>query len=125
MVKSNNQPKESLKKLSYQYPPRDKEILAKMKHPDYEGNFLLPSDATLLDKAKYRICEKILKYKCGNKLTVEKLAERINLSVPETKELLFCHIQKFTLDRLITYFDNLHIPFEIKITNQSEVKHNL
>ena len=120
MVKNNNQPNKS-----YQYPPRHEEILAKMRHPDYEGNFLLPDDASLLDKTKYRICERILNYKYDNKLTTEELTERIGLSVPETKEILFCHIHKFTLDRLLTYFENLHIPFEIKITNQPEVKHNL
>lgn len=120
MVKNNNQPNKS-----YQYPPRHEEILAKMRHPDYEGNFLLPKDASLLDKTKYRICERILNYKYDKKFTTEKLAEQINLSVPETKEILLCHIHKFTLDRLITYFDNLHIPFEIKITNQSEIKRNL
>lgn len=115
-MKNNNQPNKS-----YQYPKEDKEILAKMRHPDYEGNYLLPDNASLLDKTKYRICERILNYKYDNKLTTEELAEQINLSVPETKEILFCHIHKFTLDRLITYFDNLHIPFEIKITNQNQI----
>src|SRR5947209_8782765 len=117
MVKNNKQPNKS-----YQYPLGDKEILAKMRHPDYEGNFLLPSDANLLDKTKYRICKQILSYEYDNKLTTKELAERINLSVPETKEILLCHIHKFTLDRLITYFDNLHIPSEkIKITQELNI----
>src|SRR3954471_21957304 len=85
---------------SYQYPKEDKEILAKMRHLDYEGNYLLPDNASFLDKTKYQICERILNHKYDNKLTTEELAERINLSVPETKELLFCHIHKFTMDRL-------------------------
>src|SRR5689334_2169317 len=110
MVKNNQQ----LNK-SYQYPPRDKEILTKMKHPDYEGNFLLPADATLLDKTKYRICKQILSYEYDNKLTTEELANRINLSIPETKELLFCHIHKFTLDRLTSYLANLLPTVEIGI----------
>src|SRR5438874_1161613 len=116
MTKSNNQPNKS-----YQYPKEDKEILAKMRHSDYEGfNMALPPNATLLDKTKYRICKQILSYEHDNKLTTEELATRINLSVPETKEILLCHIHKFTLDRLITYFDNLHIPLEIK-TNQNQI----
>lgn len=110
MVKNNNQPNKN-----YQYPPRDKEILAKMKHPDYEGNFLLPNEATLLDKTKYRICKQILSYEYDNKLTIEELATRINLSVPETKEILLCHIHKFTLDRLTAYLANLFPAVEIGI----------
>lgn len=112
---------------SYQYPKEDKEILAKMRHPDYEGNYLLPDNASFLDKTKYQICERILNHKYDNKLTTEELAERINLSTPETKEILLCHIHKFTLDRLITYISNLHIPFEIKITNnqnQLDIRNN-
>ena len=110
MVKNNNQPNKS-----YQYPPRHREILAKMKHPDYEGNFLLPDNASLLDKTKYRICKQILNYEYDNKLTTEELAERINLSIPETKELLFCHIHKFTLDRLTAYLAKLFPTAEIGI----------
>ncbi|MCE8163194.1 MAG: hypothetical protein I3273_02855 [Candidatus Moeniiplasma glomeromycotorum] len=131
MVESNNQPKESLKKLSkdfnqnpyksYQYPKEDKEILAKMRHPNYEGfNMALPSDATLLDRTKYLICKQILNYEYDSKLTTEELAKQINLSVPETKEILLCHINRFTLDRLLTCFDNLHLPLKVKITNQPE-----
>ena len=85
---------------SYQYPPRHKEILTKMKHLDYEGNFLLPSDATPLEKTKYKICQRLLAYKQDNNLAIEELAIRISLSVPETKEILLSHIHKFTMDRL-------------------------
>src|SRR5206468_8329332 len=95
---------------SYQYPTRDKEILTKMKHPDYEGNLILSSDASPLGKTKYKICKKILGYKQDNQLTTEELAEGINLSVPETKELLFCHLHKFTMDRLIAYASKLFDP---------------
>lgn len=119
MVKNNNQPNKS-----YQYPPRHEEILTKMRHPDYEGNFVLPSDANLLDKTKYRICEKILSYKYDKKLTNEELAEQINLSVPETKEILLCHIHKFTLDRLTSHFANLFPTAELGIINL-EPKENL
>src|SRR5690349_16319106 len=106
MKKNNNQPNKN-----YQYPPRHEEILTKMRHPDYEGNFLLPSNASSLERAKYKLCESMLTYKQDNNLTVEKLAERINLSVPETKEILLCHIHKFTLDRLTNYASNLFPAF--------------
>jgi predicted XRE-type DNA-binding protein len=100
---------------SYQYPPRHKEILAKMRHPDYEGNFLLSADASSLEKTKYKLCKSILAYKQDNNLRVEELAEQINLTVPETKEILLGHIHQFTLDRLITYASNLFFPFELGI----------
>jgi hypothetical protein len=120
MVKNNK----NLNK-SYQYPVRDKEILAKMRHSDYEGNFLLPKDAKLLDKTKYQICKQILNYEYNNKLTTEELAERINLSVPETKEILFCHIHKFTLDRLVSHLSNLFPTVELGIVfHKQDIRHN-
>lgn len=117
MVKNNNQPNKS-----YQYPPRDKEILERMRHPDYEGNFLLPDNATLLDKTKYKLCKSMLAYKQDNNLTVEELAKRINLSTPEAKEILLCHIHKFTLDRLTNYASNLFPSFELGIILPQEGK---
>jgi predicted XRE-type DNA-binding protein len=101
---------------SYQYPARDKEILAKMKHFDYEGNLILSPDASALEKTKYKVCKKILGYKQDNNLTIEELAKRINLSTPETKELLFCHIHKFTMDRLVSYASHLFDPLEVDFT---------
>src|SRR4051794_35493197 len=113
MININNQPNKS-----YQYPKEDKEILAKMRHHDYEGfNMALPPNASLLDKTKYRICKQILSYEYDNKLTTEELAKRINLSVPETKEILLCHIHKFTLDRLTSYLANLFPSAELGIIN--------
>src|SRR3954469_22805840 len=120
MVKNNNQPNKS-----YQYPLEDKEILAKMKHPNYDGgSFALSPQASSLEKAKYEICRNIIRYKREHDLTQEEIAERIQLGFAETKRILRYRINEFTLDRLITYTDNLHIPLEIKITNQT-IKHNL
>ena len=110
---------------SYQYPKEDEEILAKMRHPNHEGNFLLPVDATLLDKTKYRICERILNYKYDNNLTMKELTEKINLSVPETKEILLSHIHKFTLDRLTSYVSNLFPNLELEIVLPKERKSDL
>ena len=44
------------------------------------------------------------------------LAERMNLSIPEMEEILFAQIEKFTLDRLMTYANYLFTPAQVKIT---------
>jgi hypothetical protein len=48
-------------------------------------------------------------------LSTEELAERINLTTSETKDILFYHIDYFTLDRLMTYAERLLSPAELKI----------
>ena len=49
----------------------------------------------------------MLGYKLDNKLTREQIARKIQLSKAETEDILFCEIEKFTLDRLMTYANKL------------------
>ena len=82
-----------------------KELLAKIEDPNYnrEINRSLPENPSLLQIAKYQLCQKILSYKLKNNLSREQIAKRIRLSKAETENILFCEIEKFTLDRLIEY----------------------
>jgi hypothetical protein len=57
-----------------------------------------------------------LTYKQNNDLTAEELSEKINLSFPETKEILLCHIHKFTLDSEL--FPQLELNAEKRIFKQ-------
>jgi hypothetical protein len=102
----------------------DKDIIEKLSDPNYEGNLGLPLNPTPLQVAKYNICQSILHYKFDKEISTEKLAKQIRLSVPETKELLFCHIHKFTLDRLFSYAANLTIPLQITETKE-KTKRNI
>src|SRR5437868_7933181 len=81
-----------------------------------EVNYDLPENPTPLQVVKFNLCQNILAYQQDNNLADEELAERINLSIPEMEEVLFCQIEKFTLDRLMTYANNLFSPSQIKFT---------
>src|SRR5690348_7110644 len=105
-----------LKKTSTKNPfPNDEDIIKELSDPNYEGNIGLPLNPTPLQVAKYEVCQNILNYSLKNKLSVEDLAGKINLSVPETKKLLFCHIHKFTLDGLTDYASKLFSPFRVGV----------
>ena len=99
--------------------PIDQAIIKKLSDPKYEGNIGLTLDATPLEKVKYELCQSILTYKQNKKISTEKLAEKIKLSIPETKELLFGHINKFTFDRLIAYVAELGINLQITEVKRS------
>jgi predicted XRE-type DNA-binding protein len=94
-----------------------KEFLKKAEDPNYqrEINRSLPENPTSLQVAKYKLCKKILGYKLDNKLTREQVADKIGLSKAETEDILFCEIEKFTLDRLMTYASQLFAPFQIEV----------
>lgn len=80
-----------------------------------EVNYALPENPTPLQVAKFEICQEILGYKQDNKLTREQVAERIGISKAETEDILFCHIEEFTLDRLVDYASKLLDPIQVKV----------
>jgi len=100
-----------------------KEFLKKVEDPNYqrEINRALPPNANSLQVAKYKLCKKILFYKQESKLTREQVAEKIQLSKAETEDILFCEIEKFTLDRLVAYASQLFAPCQVEI-NITETK---
>src|SRR5438046_2285222 len=87
-------------------------FLEKIESPknNQEVNYDLPENPTPLQVAKFNLCQNILAYQQDNNLTDEELADRIDLSIPEMEEVLFCQIEKFTLDRLMTYANSLFSP---------------
>ncbi|CAJ0865773.1 13939_t:CDS:2 [Entrophospora sp. SA101] len=95
--------------------------LQKIEDPSYqrEINRALPLHATPLQTTKYQLCKKILGYKLKNNLSREQVAEKINLSKAETEDILFCEIEKFTLDRLTDYASKLFAPCEIELSLKS------
>src|SRR5687767_11265116 len=79
-------------------------------------NYDLPENPTPLQAAKFNICQNILAYQQDHDISDKELATRMNLSIPEMEEILFCQIEKFTLDRLMTYTNHLFAPAQVKIT---------
>ena len=117
MIKSLKKKKTSPKRKLTKKEEFEK-YLEKIEDPknNQEVNYDLPENPTLLQVAKFNICQNILAYQQDNDLTDEELADRINsdLSLPEVEEILFCQIEKFTLDRLVAYANNL-FPFHLAI----------
>src|SRR6185295_7700408 len=94
-----------------------KEYLQEIEDPknNSEVNYALPENPTPLQVAKFRLCKKILGYKLDNNLTREQVAEKIGISKAETEDILFCHIEEFTLDRLVDYASKLLEPVQVKV----------
>lgn len=75
----------------------------------------MPYNATPIEKAKYKLCKDILRYEQDNDLTTKDIAEQLDLSIYRAEYILYSHIDKLTLDELITYANNLHIPRQLRI----------
>ena len=111
----------SKKKVTGKRTLKDKEqfkkYLERIEDPknNQEVNYDLPENPTPLQVAKFDICQEILGYKLDKDLSREQVAEIMDLSLAETEDILFCCIEKFTLDRLITYASRLFSPSKIKV----------
>src|SRR5215204_4977668 len=94
-----------------------KKYLEKLDDPqnNQEVNYDLPENPTPLQVAKFEICQEILGYKLKNNLTRQQVAVKIDLSKAETEDILFCCIEKFTLDRLVEYASKLLDPIRVKV----------
>jgi hypothetical protein len=101
---------------NYQYPERDKEIIAKISDPNYEvGNYILPENASMEDKFKYEICQTILAYQQKNKIAYEKLTQQLDLPFAEAMALLKKRIDNFTLSELVSCLEKLIASCQVKI----------
>jgi hypothetical protein len=76
----------------------------------------LPEKATLLEKTKYELCQKVLTYHLDKDLSTEETAKKMKLSKAETEDILHCRLDYFTLDRLTTHAGYLFAPAQTKIT---------
>ncbi|CAJ0845056.1 7994_t:CDS:2 [Entrophospora sp. SA101] len=88
----------------------------------------LPENPTPSQLVKYELCEKILGYQEDNNLTDKEIAEKIELSLNETEDILFCRIAKVGFDNLINAVSKLFSPAEIKVIVEQKkdvVKRNL
>ncbi|CAI2190211.1 3862_t:CDS:1, partial [Funneliformis geosporum] len=109
MTKLNNR--------SYQYPERDREIIAKLSDPNYEvKSHVFSKDAPVEDLFKYEVCQTIFRYQQEHKIPYEKFAEQIGLSFAEAMKVLKGKINDFYLGQLIFYFKKMAPEQELKLT---------
>jgi Helix-turn-helix domain len=108
MVKNNSRPmfpsQEELKRVR-------KEIATS----DHRVNIGLSLNATPMEKAKYGLCQEISRYQRENNLSEPELAQKLGITEKIAEYILFAHINKLTLDKLIDYANNLRLTTEIKI----------
>ena len=111
MTQKNQFPKKS------QYSdPEFKEYLNQLASPNYQGgSWVLPNNPTPLEKSKHEICREILIYQHKHKLTDEEIARQMELTLPETEDILHYRFNCFTLDRLMTYANKLFKTEPLKI----------
>ena len=115
------------KKENYAFPSEAelKEIREKTSSPNYpyKNKILLPN-ASREEKFKHQICQAILVYQQENNLPVEEVAEKMEIPLNKTYDILLGKTKGFRLKELTNYLEKLHVPFEIIVRSDKagEVK---
>lgn len=80
-----------------------------------KGSYLLPPDADAIDRAKYEICRQILIYMHKKGLSQRQLAKQMGIPETRVSEIVHYRIWKFTLDRLLGYFEKINPKLVLKV----------
>ena len=106
----------NLEKKKIDWREIDVSELERMQQPGYRRiNQGLASNATPVEKAKYKLCKSILGYKQDNDLTTKEIAKKLGLTVTKTEKILYSHIDELDLEELVDYANFLHVPCQLRI----------
>lgn len=91
-------------------------IVKELSSDKIEGSFVISKDAPLSDKVKYELCRKILEYRRIHDLSQKDLAKKLSLDEPEISRVLHYKIDRYSIERLISYVAILYpkVKFEIE-----------
>jgi molybdenum cofactor biosynthesis enzyme MoaA len=105
----------------FTFPPEEEleRVRKRIARPGYRRvNIGLLPDATEADKVKYHLCLNISRYQDKNGLSEKELAQKLGINKAKTEYILFRHLDKLSLEELIDYLEELHVPCELKINSQ-------
>jgi predicted XRE-type DNA-binding protein len=77
--------------------------------------------ASMTEKTKYQFSQVITRYLVKNNLSESEIANRLGLDKNTTAKLLRGYTENFSLDSLIAYVDKLHLPLQVKITEEGKL----
>lgn len=91
-------------------------ITKRVSVPNYPYlNYVLPDNASSVERMKYSLCQNIACYKRENNLSERELAKKIGVDKEKLIDVICSKVNKLELEELLSYFDNLHLPLEVKI----------
>ncbi len=80
-----------------------------------EGTLALKPDASPLEKFRFDLCQKFLKYKKANNLNQKELAQALSIDEPKMSKILHHRIDEFSTDRLIELYSRLEPDLKLRV----------
>jgi len=97
------------------FPNEKKLAVIRKKLEKAEGTLMLSEKATPLEKFRWDLCQKFVRYKRENDLTLEEIAEPLRIDKGKVSKILRHRIDEFSTDRLIGYLQILYPDTKLKV----------
>jgi predicted XRE-type DNA-binding protein len=81
------------------------------------GIKIISSKASKVDRIKFDICLKFLKYSEERGLSQKELATILSVDEAIMSKVLRCRVESFTLDRLLRYFEIIHPNYKFELAS--------
>ncbi|MGB0453471.1 MAG: XRE family transcriptional regulator [Bacteriovoracaceae bacterium] len=98
------------------FPNKDEINRALKKLENVEGSLALNDDASTLEKFRFDICQKFLKFKREQGLTQREIAERVNIDEATISKIFRHRIDKISTDYLIDLYLQLDSNLDLKVS---------
>jgi len=101
--------------------PEEEKVLQWVESDECLGSWMPSQSASISEKTKYQFSQIITRYLVENNLSETEMAHRLDLDKNATARLLRGYTKNFSLGSLIAYVDKLHLPLQVKITEESKL----
>jgi predicted XRE-type DNA-binding protein len=101
--------------------PEEEKIFQWVASDECLGSWMPGKTASMTEKTKYQFSQVITRYLVKNNLSESEIANRLGLDKNTTAKLLRGYTENFSLDSLIAYVDKLHLPLQVKITEEGKL----
>ena len=96
--------------------PSEKELKQiRKKLEKVEGTLMLPECPTPLEKFRWDLCQKFVKFKQDHDLTLEEMGKILGIDRGKVSKILRHRIDAFSSDRLIGYLQVLYPQTKLKV----------
>ncbi|CAG8644166.1 9012_t:CDS:2 [Cetraspora pellucida] len=89
------------------------------KNKNYFKDYPEKDNKSIGEKTKYQFSQVITRYLVKNNLSEAEIAQKLGLDKDATAKLLRGYVENFSLDSLIAYVEKLHLPLQVKITEET------
>lgn len=97
------------------FPNKNQIAKALKKLEKAEGTLALPENPTALEKFRWDICQKFIKYKLAHNCSQKEMAKLIGIDESKMSKILHHRIEDFSTDRLISLYEKLDPHVKLKV----------